>query len=118
MATELVKEVGDLTGMAFYYLLRVGEYTIKGRENNTKQTVQFKLEDVMFFRKDKQGRLRQLLINATEEEILTDNVATLKLDNNKYGWEGVCVFHEHNTDEKLSPVRVLGRRCISIRNRI
>ena len=41
----------DLTMVAFYYLLRVGEYTVKGSRNNTKQTVQFKYEDVTFFKR-------------------------------------------------------------------
>jgi hypothetical protein len=31
--------------IAFYYLLRVGEYTVKGSRNNTKQTVQFKYKE-------------------------------------------------------------------------
>ena len=47
-ATELVKAVGNFTVIAFYYFLRVVEYTIKVRENNTKQTVQFKLEYTFF----------------------------------------------------------------------
>jgi hypothetical protein len=40
------KAIGDLALIAFYYLLRIGEYTVKGKRNNTKQMVQFKLEDV------------------------------------------------------------------------
>ena len=48
-ATEMVKAVGDCAITAFYYLLRVGEYTVKKQRNETKQTVQFKLEDTMFF---------------------------------------------------------------------
>jgi hypothetical protein len=38
--------------IAFFYLLQVGEYTVKGSRNNTKQTVQFKYEDVTFFKKN------------------------------------------------------------------
>ena len=38
-ATELVKAVVDLTLIAFYYLFRVGEYTIKGSRNNTKNSI-------------------------------------------------------------------------------
>jgi hypothetical protein len=38
--------IGNLALIAFYYLLRIGEYTIKSKCNNTKQTVQFKLKDV------------------------------------------------------------------------
>ena len=63
----------------------------------------------MFFCKDKQGHLRQLPINTTDDEIITANGATLKLDNQKNGWKGVCVFQEHNKDEEFSPVRALGR---------
>jgi hypothetical protein len=48
-STTLGKTVGDLTLIAFYYLLRVSKYTEKGTRNESKQTVQFKLEDVTFF---------------------------------------------------------------------
>ncbi len=43
--------VGDLTLIAFYYLLRIGEYTTKGKRNETKQTVQFKYKDITFFKR-------------------------------------------------------------------
>ena len=49
-ANELDRAIGDLVLVAFYYLLRVGEYTIKGGRNNTKQTVQFRVQDVTFFK--------------------------------------------------------------------
>ena len=48
-ATEVVKAVGDNALIAFYYFLRAGEYTVKVKRNETKQTVQFKLEYAMFF---------------------------------------------------------------------
>jgi hypothetical protein len=48
--STLGQAVGDLTLIAFYYLLRVGEYTVKGTRNESKQMVQFKLEDNTFFR--------------------------------------------------------------------
>jgi hypothetical protein len=48
-STELDKARGDLSLVAFYYLLRVGEYTCKGRRNESKQTVQYRMEDVRFF---------------------------------------------------------------------
>ena len=47
--TTLGKAVDDLTLIAFYYLLRMGKYTVKGTRNESKRTVQFKLEDVTFF---------------------------------------------------------------------
>ena len=48
-ATEMVKAVGYCAVIGFYYLLQVGEYTVKNQKKQTKQTVQFKLEDTMFF---------------------------------------------------------------------
>ncbi len=48
-ANELDAAIGDLCLIAFYYLLRVGKYTIKNSRNSTKQTVQFHLKDVTFF---------------------------------------------------------------------
>ena len=77
----MVKAVGDCAVITFYYLLWVGEYTVKKQRNETNQAVQFKLEDTMFFRQDAKGHLRQLPINALDEEILSADGATLKLDN-------------------------------------
>ncbi len=56
-ARELDCAVGDLTLIAFYYLLRIGEYTTKGVRNNSKQTEEFKKGDIMFFAKDTNGNL-------------------------------------------------------------
>ena len=79
--TSHTQAVGDLTLIAFYYLQR----------NNTKQTVQFKLEDVTFYKKTRNGQLRCLPKNAPAHLILSANSATLKLDNQKNGWKGVNV---------------------------
>ena len=69
-ATEMVKAVGYCAIITFYYLLRLGEYTVKKQINETKQTVQFKLEDTIFFCQDAKGHLRQLPRNALDKEIL------------------------------------------------
>ena len=65
---------------------------MKKQRNETKKTVQFKLKDTMFFCQDAKGHLRQLPRNALDEEILAVYGATLKLDNQKNGWKGVCVY--------------------------
>jgi hypothetical protein len=85
--------VGDLSLIAFYYLLRIGEYTVKGKQNESKQTIQFKMEDVMFFKKNKQGTLVCLPRDAPASLINTVDSATQKLDNQKNRWKGVCVHH-------------------------
>ncbi len=81
MGTEKEKAAADLTLIAFYYLLRVGEYTVKGSRNSTKQTIQFKYEDITFFCKNARGQLRCLPCNAPDNLIATADGATLKLDN-------------------------------------
>jgi hypothetical protein len=113
-ATPLDAAVGDLTVIAFYYLLRVGEYTTKRSRNDTKQTVQFKVEDVTFF-SNQSGRLQQLPRNAPASLLLTASSATLKLDNQKNGWKGVCIHQECNGESLACPVRALARRIIHIR---
>lgn len=115
-ATSLQKAVGDLALIAFYYLLRIGEYTGKPTRNETKQTQQFKLRDVTFFKKDRFGRLRQLPRDAPAHLILSADSATLKLDNQKNGWKGVCIHQHANGDCFLCPVRALGRRVLHLRS--
>ena len=80
--------------------------------------MQFKLEDKMFFRQYDKRHLRQLPRNALDKKILSADGATLKLDNQKNGWKGVCVYQEHNRDEKFRPVRVMVRWFVSIRNKV
>ncbi len=110
------KAIGDLALIAFYYLLQNGEYTVKGKRNNTKQTVQFKLEDVKFFKKNKMGTLVCLPNDAPASLVLTADSATLKLDNQKNGWKGVCVHKKANGEPFNCPVRALARRTLHLRN--
>ncbi len=89
VANSLDQAIGDLTLIAFYYLLRISEYTIKRTRNETKQTVQFKYEDVTFFKNNDYGKLRCLPRNAAASLIANTDGATMKLDNQKNGWKGV-----------------------------
>jgi hypothetical protein len=74
-----------------------------------KCTVQFKMEDVTF-KEDKHGCIMCLLRNAPLANILTADGATLKLDNQKNGHKGVCVYQQTTGDPIHCPVRLLGRR--------
>ena len=109
-ASELDHAIGDLTMIDFYYLLRIGDYTTKGVRNNSKQTEEFKLVDITFFSKDARGQLRCLPRDTPMDLILAAEGATMKLDNQKNGWKGVCVYQECNGDPIHCPVRPLGRR--------
>jgi hypothetical protein len=105
--TQCQRATADLTMITFYYLLWIGKYTVKGSQNNTKQTVQFKYEDESFFKKNSRGQLRCLPRDAPANLIETADGATLKLDNQKNGWRGVCVYHKTNGDEWHCPIWVL-----------
>jgi hypothetical protein len=113
-ANDLDKAIGDLTIIAFYYLLRVGEYTIKNKRNNTKQTVQFRIKDITFFKRDSLGALSQISRQADSSLILSADSATLCLENQKNGWKGVCVHQESNGELLACPVHALGRRFVHI----
>ncbi len=39
----------------------------------------------------------------------------MKLDNQKNGWKGMCVYQEANGEDYLCPVRALGRHFLHIR---
>ena len=113
-ARELNLAIGDITMIAFYYLLCIGKYITKGTHNNSKQTEEFKMGDITFFAKDKQGNLRCLPRDATTDIIAAADGATMKLDNQKNGWKGVCVYQESNGDPLNCPVRALGRRYLHL----
>jgi len=115
-ASAVDKAIGDLALMAFYYLLQIGEYIVKGTRNESKQTQQFKVDDVTFFKQDQFGNLRQLPRQANKEQIMTADSATLKLDNQKNSWHGICIHHESNGDSVFDPIRALGRRVLHIRD--
>ncbi len=115
-ARELDHAIGDLTMIVFYYLLRIGKYTTKGTRNNSKQTEEFKLGDIMFFRNNAQGNLRCLPRDAHANLIELADGATMKLDNQKNGWKGVCVYQQANGDSIDCPVRALGRGYVHLRS--
>ncbi len=85
MGSLHAQAVGDSSLIAFYYLLRIGKYTVKRQHNQVKcakkQMVQFKLEDATFFKTDKKGILQCLPRNAPYSLIMTAESAKLKLDN-------------------------------------
>ncbi len=113
-ARELDWSIGNLTMIAFYYLLCIGKYTTKGAQNNTKQTQEFKLGDITFFAKDKQGNLHCLPWDAPSEEIKAADCTTMKLDNQKNGWKGVCIFQESKGDPTHCPEWALSQRYLHL----
>ncbi len=111
-SSTLGQAVKDLTLIAFYYLLCIAEYTVKGMSNESKRTVQFKLENITFFCRNEQGQLRCLPRDAPFEHLLTADGATFKLDNKKNDWKGICVYQQHNGNPLHCSVCALARRAI------
>ena len=71
----------------------------------------------MFLQEKLPGEPPLLPRDASDALIMTADGATLKLDNQKNGWKGVCVYHETNGDRMHCPVRALARRYIHLRAR-
>ena len=95
---------GDLGVIAFFYLLRVGEYA-SSRTRGLRRTKQFRVRDVSFHRNG------VVLDPAENLDVLTSATgATLKLTNQKNGVRGSCVHHHAISNRRACPVRALARR--------
>lgn len=58
-ASEALRAIGDLMLITFYFMLRIGKYTMrKGQVASSKQTQQFTLGNCTFFKRNKAGQLR------------------------------------------------------------
>ena len=95
VATTCLKTICDLAIIAFYYLLRVGEYTkpckvkINGKWQRATRTVQFQIKNMGFFH-------HNTVINrsAPLDTLLRCTSATLRITNQKNGRMGQTMHHE------------------------
>ena len=115
LTCEHSKAVGDLVMIVFYYLLRCGEYCVNTKEPGKKQTVQFRVKDVTFFKRDVGGRLRQLPKKTPDWMLCCADSATLNISNQKNGHKNVCVNQESNGKSDLCLVCALARRTQHVR---
>ena len=101
--SPLQKAVADLTNIAFFYLLRVGEYayTTSGK----RRTTTFRVRDITF--RDRQGL--HIPNNSPLPKLLAAHEATLTITNQKNGTKGQTIHHEC-TGNINSPVHSLARR--------
>lgn len=108
--------IGDLIVIAYYYLLRIGEYTTKVRRKKKTRTRQFRAKDVTFYSRNKWGDLVALPRNASTAQIMAAEAATLRISNQKNGHAGACVHHSTIEGAAMvCPIRALGRRYLHIR---
>ena len=92
---NLQRAAGDLTVIAFYFLLRSGEYTKprrvrrNGKWLRATRTKQFQVGDVGFWRN---GKI--LPRHSPLKELLQADAATMKISNQKNGRTGQTIHHE------------------------
>ena len=108
-----VKATADLTIIAFYFLLRVGEYTKPSGRRPTR-TTQFRLKDATFWRQQDDGTLVRLPFNAPAEALLLSQAVTLTLDNQKNSIRDSTLHHDM-VPGPLNPVAAVARRFIRAR---
>jgi hypothetical protein len=108
LADARTRVAGDLVTVAFFFLLRVGEYTMP-RPNLRTRTVQFRVQDVMF-RHDN----GTVVANTAPLPVLAAaELVTLFLDNQKNGQRGTTILHT-STGSWFCPVQALTRRVASV----
>lgn len=115
--SSVVREaIDNLICIAFYYLLQIEEYTTKTKRKKKTRTRQFRVKDVTFFKRGKDGRLHPIPNNATEQDIMSADAATLRILNQKNGHAGAFVHHSANKECPLAcPVKALARRVAHIK---
>ena len=102
--------VGCLALIAFYYLLRVGEYTKprlitrNGKKVQATRTIQFSLRNIGFF---KNGVI--IPRESPLEVLLQCDSATLKINNQKNGRMGDTI-HQEAIHKSCCPIRALALR--------
>lgn len=101
-----VQAISDMVIIAFFYLLRPGEYT--GTSNDD---TPFRLQDVQLF---KNGQ-RLDLFTARADDILSAHSASLTFTTQKNGVRGEVVNHGRSGDPLVCPVLAIARRILHLR---
>ena len=106
-ASPSAKATADLIVMAFFFLLRVGEYT-RPADHVTTRTVQFRVCDIRFW----QG---QTLLPLTSDAatLAGASAVTLTIDNQKNGQRGDTI-HQEACHTDFCPVRSVAARVSAI----
>ena len=108
-----VQASADLIIIAFFFLLRVGEYTKPSGVRATR-TTQFRLKDVTFWNKQADGTLARLPFETDDAPLLLANAVTLTLDNQKNSVRD-STLHHYEVPGKLNPVTAVARRFLAAR---
>ena len=99
---------GLLAVMAFYFLLRVGEYTKSGSRQT--RTVPLRKSDITLW---KDGQ--RLDLEAPLNTLLDADGTTVCLENQKNGYRGCTLHHEASGEARFCPVRATARLAYHMR---
>lgn len=100
--------IADLATLAFFFLLRVGEYTMPSSSRKTR-TVQFRVMDVTFYR---DGCV--IPCSAPLDSLMTADGVALCISNQKNGTRGETIFHHALPGRRTCPVCAAARRVASV----
>ena len=104
------KVIGSLAVVAFFYLLRVGEYT-PAKRSATKRTIPLRKCDIQLRRN---GTL--IPHSSPLDVLLTADAANICLENQKNGDRSSNVNHSATTNPHFCPVRSLARLIHELRD--
>ncbi len=99
--------LADMIGLAFFFLLRPGEYT-----DSPSDTTPFEFRDVQLFI----GQRRLDLSADPDHLLLSATFGSLTFRTQKNGVRGEVVGLAHSGDPHLSPPRILARRIVHLRS--
>jgi len=102
-----VQAIGELSLMAFYFLLCVGEYTQATTQCSTR-TQAFRLQDVKFYKNQAPITFKDLLANPCLPDLVR-----LKIDNQKNGRRGQIISH-HAISIDCCPVKAVAARVCAL----
>jgi len=98
----------DMAVIAFFFLLRPGEYTGTAKEE---QTTPFTFADVQLFL----GSQRLILLTASPADVLAATAASLTFTTQKSGVRGEVVNHGRSGSTHCCPTRAVARRILHLR---
>jgi hypothetical protein len=101
----------DMIQIAFFYLLRPGEYSISSSRSDT-QSTPFTLGSVQL----SIANTRLCLTTSTDAQLLSATFSSLTFDNQKNGIRGEVIGLSTSGDPVVCPVRALARRVIHLRS--
>ena len=104
---KLQKAIADMICIAFFFLLRPGEYAISPSESTP-----FELKDVQLFI----GITKLNLVTATDAAIQSATFGSLTFDKQKNGVRGEVIGHGTSGNPLLCPVKALSRRVLHLRD--